>query len=130
MILSPILRFVLCGAVCAPALAQFPVVTPVVQQARDGLRRDILATELATEQAALAAARTADDRHRHAQNIEALRRELAPLGGVATPEPRVLARAMVQAPAATTPEPPAPFWDTYRRPAPSTVLPTTAKETP
>lgn len=130
MILSRFLQLVVCGAVCAPAFSAFPTVPPGVQHERDRLRRDILNTELATEQTALAAARTADDKHRHAQNVEALQRELAPLNGTAPL--RMIARvAATSAPAPAAAEAPAPFWDTFRRGAtPSPVLPSTGKELP
>lgn len=66
----------------APAAAQaFPRVSSAQQNQRDGARRDILASELQTEEEALAAAaakRAASDvLARHAANVAALKRELA-----------------------------------------------------
>jgi len=66
----------------APASAQtFPRVSSAQQNQRDGARRDILASELQTEEEALAAAaakRAASDvLARHAANVAALKRELA-----------------------------------------------------
>lgn len=69
-------------AVATPAAATaFPRVSSAQQNQRDGARRDILASELQTEEQALAtaaAARAASDvLARHAANVAALKRELA-----------------------------------------------------
>lgn len=56
--------------------ADFPRVEASAQRARDGLRREILETELATEMQLHAKARGEDVAH-HARNIEALRKELS-----------------------------------------------------
>jgi hypothetical protein len=71
-------------AAAAPAhsrLAAFPRVSAERQQHMDGLRREILETELGAEQQALAAAASrraaADIVQRHLANVEALKRELA-----------------------------------------------------
>lgn len=118
-----IVIFVLCGpacALCAPANAAFPTVTPVAQKARDSLRREIIEAELNSEREVLAAVRkvlpvspSEDQRaelHRHDENVESLKRELARLRGGAVEAVRLAAHT---APA-MAPEP-APFWDVYRR---------------
>lgn len=65
----------------APGPATFPRISGTQQQQRDDGRRAILASELASEQQALAAAtaRRADSDilTRHAGNVAALKRELA-----------------------------------------------------
>jgi hypothetical protein len=70
-------------AFTAPAAAgqAFPRVSSMQQNQRDSARRDILASELQTEEQALAAAAArraaADVLARHAANVAALKRELA-----------------------------------------------------
>jgi len=121
----------------------YPVVDSAIQKARDIDRRAILESELAAEQQALDSAKEAfakaptDDMrsgvHRHEENVKALRRELKRLPD-STPV-RVAAR-----PAARDPTPAAtrtlsapvqaPFWDAYRRSAPSIDSQPPAKELP
>jgi hypothetical protein len=63
-----------------PTPADFPKVDSATQQARDGSRRQILQSELATERAALAQAKTnnkPDEINLHDLNIQMLEKELA-----------------------------------------------------
>jgi hypothetical protein len=121
----------------------YPVVDSASQQARDIDRRAILESELAAEQQAFGGAKegfartpTDDMRsgmHRHEENVKALRRELERLPHNAPV--RVAARPAVPDTAATaTRIPPAPnqapFWDVYRRSAPSIDSQPPAKELP
>lgn len=121
----------------------YPFVDSASQQARDIDRRAILESELAAEQQALGSAKEAfaraptDDMrsgvHRHEENVKALRRELERLPDKAPV--RVAARpAAPDATATATRTPPAPtqapFWDVYRRSAPSIDSQPPAKELP
>lgn len=73
----------LATASVARRAAAFPRVDAAQQKERDGLRREILETELGGERQALAAATSrraaADVLQRHVANVEALQRELAGL---------------------------------------------------
>jgi len=121
----------------------YPVVDSASQKARDIYRRAILESELAAEQHALGSAEEAfatmptDDMrsgvHRHEENVKALRRELARLPDKAPV--RVAAGPAARDPTvAVTRTPPAPvqapFWDVYRRTAPSIDSQPPAKELP
>ncbi|MFM9913559.1 MAG: hypothetical protein ACKVN9_08515 [Methylophilaceae bacterium] len=63
-----------------PTPADFPKVDSATQQARDGTRKQVLQTELETERAALAQAKTnnkPDEINLHNLNIQMLEKELA-----------------------------------------------------
>jgi hypothetical protein len=121
----------------------FPFIDRATQQVRDMDRRAILASELASEQLALVAAReamakvptddTQADLHRHEENVKALQREL---GRLPDAKPvRVHARAAategtVDNGRVSSMPPPAPFWDVYRRGASPTDSQPVAKELP
>lgn len=104
-------------APAAPApvrAAGFPVVTPDVQRTRDAGRQRILGQELAQNQAALASAKTPEDRQLAQSNIDSLNREMgsktsAPVSApttMATPAPagNTLADLWESTPATTAPK--------------------------
>ena len=102
-------------APAAPApvrAAGFPVVTPDVQRSRDANRQKILGQELVQNQAALASAKTPEDRQLAQSNIDSLNREMggktsAPVSApttMATPAGNTLADLWESTPATTAPK--------------------------
>ena len=92
--------------------AGFPVVTPDVQRSRDANRQKILGQELVQNQAALASAKTLEDRQLAQSNIDSLNREMggktsAPVSApttMATPAGNTLADLWESTPATTAPK--------------------------
>lgn len=144
--MSLLLRSLVFCAISVCPFAQgnepFAFIEKAVQDQRDLDRRDILETELLAEERALGNARqvlkrTGDDdtravAHRHEENVKALQRELARIPGETAvhvaarrvvPDQPAIAKRVSETTSA-------PFWDAYRRTAPSTDLQPLAKELP